>query len=630
MQRYADDLRRAARELSVQSQQLTSVEEAAKETKKESSRRAAELQTLRDRVSTLSASVANVTAERNVARAEAAKLHARLARMSTQLAKSDARRETLEKELAAASLVRLELMSKLLTDENERLSALNKLRHPSAARPRPFLPDSPGTKPFTNESALSPLSVAKSPSTSMLLSLHPDLAFSDDDDEFDFKTADRTARELEERMEHRFPEADRIRPARSPIRLRRRLDVPVVELGKPAITPKAEQEGTTGSEADEQAATMPEDAITASDARPSDHAPSLRVRGGVSGVMGGEDSSMTAGVVGRAASRAEEDLSLPKPAANVKASEELDEICNGETIEASLSPEGSEKAVLSLEKDDVASGASKATGTQDKLTATQENAEKTHFRAADTVVAKSHAEEKPVEALSVTPPKAVDTAETSDIIELPQRTPSARPQDAVLSATTPSLSEQFYELDEIFSTPLGTAETNADVAGLPDDAPSAIRRVAAAFNTVVPARNPVLTPVSDSESLSNLSTVTRLPGVGQFIPTSCFEELGEESVVLGESDELHAQAHVVPNALRSGSWQGFDAGPLSLSRAPWIDTLNPVLQANDDVKSIASALRPAFAEKSQLVSSRWAEVPTPGSHRLRVHGQTPEKTHRSV
>lgn len=98
-----------------------------------------------------------------------------------RLARSEARCKKLEAEVAAASLTRWELLSKLHTDATQRLTAINYLRQPQNGA---LLRDvgSPPSRQFS-EYSLSPIAMAKSPSESCLLSLKPDLSVSDDDND---------------------------------------------------------------------------------------------------------------------------------------------------------------------------------------------------------------------------------------------------------------------------------------------------------------------------------------------------------------------------------------------------------------------------------------------------------------
>lgn len=98
-----------------------------------------------------------------------------------RLARSEARCTKLEAEVAAASLTRWELLSKLHNDTTQRLAAINCLRQPQNGA---LLRDvgSPPSRQFS-EHSLSPIAMPKSPSESCLLSLKPDLSVSDDDDD---------------------------------------------------------------------------------------------------------------------------------------------------------------------------------------------------------------------------------------------------------------------------------------------------------------------------------------------------------------------------------------------------------------------------------------------------------------
>lgn len=527
MQRYADDLRRAARELSVQSQQLTSVEEAAKESRKESTRRAKELQSLKDKVASLTASVETLTKERDTARDEARNLLARLATLSTELAKSDARREILEKEVAAASLVRLELLSKLRTDENERISALNSLRHPAAAKLPAFLHGSPGVPIVTSERALSPMSVAKSPSESMLLSLHPDLNVSDDDDdEFDFKKADRAARELEQRMQRNFHEQGSLdMQSNSAVKIRRTLEVPVVELGKPAI---AVAEGVQA-----ELSRSPQDPLHQITAAPNadQHRKAKTARG------------------------------LPSSQHDVHSA-------------AHASPD----AVMTGGRADEVLGSSDAATTSQEIR---------------NIVG-----------------KVSTSSQLTDTIALVEMTGTGemrRPKPPPMNQLTEPMLLGTGSVGELADSSPVSVETEIDAS-------HALRASTrdTSMNPPEERTNPAGTP-SRSDTVKVVDTSNTLADALTQHPRRAFSTSGSVAFCgLEDGDARTRRAHHPShgevlaarrdaNFRRRGLSLDFDAGPLSLSRAPWVDTLSPLLQEGDDNLSIASVLRPGVAEYSASI-----------------------------
>lgn len=224
MQSYSDELHRAARELTLRYNELTSMREAAKESKQESKRRATELKSLRDTITKLNTQVTSLTEERDQARDTAVELQAKVTDLTTRLARADVRRANLEKELSAATLMRLEVLSQLRTDETQRIRALNRLRQPGGGVVA--APVSPiATRRV--ETQLSPLSVAKSPSESFLANLQPDLDVDSSEDEVDMRALEDMRMELERRMRRALAgqKSDVFR-------------VSTIELGKAAVSSK--------------------------------------------------------------------------------------------------------------------------------------------------------------------------------------------------------------------------------------------------------------------------------------------------------------------------------------------------------------------------------------------------------
>eukprot|EP00177_Eucheuma_denticulatum_P004201 GFKZ01007619.1.p1 GENE.GFKZ01007619.1~~GFKZ01007619.1.p1 ORF type:complete len:1145 (+),score=202.32 GFKZ01007619.1:2024-5458(+) len=232
MQSYSDELHRAARELTLRSNELTSMREAAKESKQESKRRATELKSLRDTIAGLNTQVSLLTEERDQACDTVVKLQAKVTDLTTRLARADVRRASLEKELSAATLMRLEVLSQLRTDETQRIRALNRLRQPGGG-----VVAAPLSPVATRrvDTRLSPLSVAKSPSESFLSKLQPDLDVDSSEDEVDMKALEDMRVELERRMRRALA------GQRSDI-----FRVSNIELGKAAVSAKgiALNEGT--------------------------------------------------------------------------------------------------------------------------------------------------------------------------------------------------------------------------------------------------------------------------------------------------------------------------------------------------------------------------------------------------
>lgn len=553
MQRYANDLRRAAQELSVQSQQLTVVEEAAKESTKQSTRRTKELQTLRDNVASLSATVDSLTDERDAAREKMAFLRVRLDDLSTKLARSDARRDILEKEIAAARLVKLELLSKLRIDETERLSALNSLRHPAATRASLVLQGSPGPHSISSETALSPMAVAKSPSESMLLALHPDLDISDDDeDEFNFRQAERTGRELEANMVRKFPMADRLRPDGSTVGVRRKLDLPDVKLGKPALT--VEVDGTEGIE-DGSSSTKGKSSYENNAAVNRDsELPQVSSDDHLDNSLMKDDSTLQA-------KKADVDSSMDSNVWAVPNSVDLYSVQEPvPLVERQTPPEvyhaRSEPGSAANGRDDMK----------------ERSSEREMFNAGSSVEERS-----PVGAYHA---KRTVLSGQSLVDDVPPA-----------SAIDPTIDENMQQL--------GCNRSPTEVAHFPLSAKGAANELP----------DEIVEPKNIGESSTGLE-------VGlEFSETVPLSISAPPSAVFTEFDEVSAPTNAIDHreqgqnretsldldSQRRRCSRDLDREMLSLNRAPWIDTLNPKLQNSDEGMSIASILQPAITQTSSCI-----------------------------
>eukprot|EP00178_Gracilaria_changii_P004088 TRINITY_DN162_c0_g1_i10.p1 TRINITY_DN162_c0_g1~~TRINITY_DN162_c0_g1_i10.p1 ORF type:complete len:306 (+),score=56.22 TRINITY_DN162_c0_g1_i10:2044-2961(+) len=181
IQKYADDLRNVMRDMQLQTQQLTNVREAARETKKESQRRASELKQLRSAIESLTKQVQHAANEKQALTESLRASQELVTDLRRTLARSEARCKKLQADVTTASLSRWELLSRLHTDTTQRLAAFDHLRKPQNP---PLLRDSssPPSRQLS-EHSLSPTIIAKSPSGSCLLSLRPDLTVSEDEEE---------------------------------------------------------------------------------------------------------------------------------------------------------------------------------------------------------------------------------------------------------------------------------------------------------------------------------------------------------------------------------------------------------------------------------------------------------------
>lgn len=546
MQRYADDLRLAAHELSVQSQQLTVVEEAAKESTKQSTRRAKELQTLHDNASALSVTVETLTAERDAAREEVTFLRSRLNDVSTKLARSDARRDILEKEIAAARLVKLELLSKLRIDEDERLSALNSLRRPTALR-APLIPQgSPSTHSITSETALSPLAVAKSPSESMLLSLHPDLEMSDDEEsELNFRQAERAGRELEANMVHKFPLADRLKPENIAFNVRRKLNLPDVKLGKPAVRANAGREE--------------------------------RKHGGISKTAGQSSSHEKTTELNR------------------------DEV----QMDASIRKVGDDTQSLNVRKDGLRRDKTSVNhNAPSNMHSTSHNVrcpdsageEQPLFQTSLRVIEPATAEHAPkelrVESLQLDTGIAIDTTENTSASHSPQ-----------MKSTRISCQPLIDNIDIAIAKNQTTKESRRHSvdAKSPTD-------IATFTSSSSGARSSSMGSGTEVESIRTSENPNE---------PSNFETEGDRFVVLSSCPNSSIRCNLpedvqhknkkenVPisksNTVRRHRSLNFDRDSLSLNRAPWIDTIHPTLQSNEEAMSIAAILHPPIGQTSYCI-----------------------------
>lgn len=190
IQNRSDDLRKLAAQIATQTQQLISARKAATESLRETSRRMSDMSTLRARVTALTEQVSTTTLQRDELTLHVREAGMRATTLAARLAKEETRRAHLERELAAVSLARLELLSKLRAEASQRVSAVDRLR-------RPILftdgaPDSTQLSPAVNtplpadRMPMPPRTVSRSPSDSALLALNPDLALyssSSSDDE---------------------------------------------------------------------------------------------------------------------------------------------------------------------------------------------------------------------------------------------------------------------------------------------------------------------------------------------------------------------------------------------------------------------------------------------------------------
>lgn len=173
---------------------------------------------MRDRIKQLNDLVNTLTKERDTAREEAAALQTKVDDLTTKFARSNVRRTMLEKEVSAASLMRLELLSQIKNDESRRLTALTSLRQPGVKGGLGIaVGGSPGARRM-NVGPLSPLPVSKSPSESFLMNLQPDLDPDSSDDDIDLRELESTRRKLESRMKSGVKKS-----------------APAIDLGKAAI-----------------------------------------------------------------------------------------------------------------------------------------------------------------------------------------------------------------------------------------------------------------------------------------------------------------------------------------------------------------------------------------------------------
>lgn len=119
----ADDLHVLARKFRNQAQQLTSVRQSERESKRDSAKKAKELAALRTRVQALTTSLNSVTAERNTLKSHQTDAEARITRLSEQLAAAQASNQRLRVELEDATEMRWKLTSRIHTDAAQRLHA---------------------------------------------------------------------------------------------------------------------------------------------------------------------------------------------------------------------------------------------------------------------------------------------------------------------------------------------------------------------------------------------------------------------------------------------------------------------------------------------------------------------------
>lgn len=226
------------------------------------------MKTLRDRIKQLTDLVTTLTEERNAARGETADLQAKVEDLTTRLARSDVRRALLEKEVSAASLKRLELLSQLKNDESRRLTALTSLRQPGVKMGLGVAAGGSPRLKRLNVGALSPLPVAKSPSESFLINLQPNLEPDSSDDEVDLRQLEATRKKLESRM-----------------KTTREKGLPVVDLGKAAFENVEDDKATVNPNEDcmQPIMTHPNKTIAAAVQDNADDAIELVVRAETSG-----------------------------------------------------------------------------------------------------------------------------------------------------------------------------------------------------------------------------------------------------------------------------------------------------------------------------------------------------------
>lgn len=230
MQTYANDLRLAAREMTLQSEQLSKTRESAKQSSQEAQQRQTQLKSLHDKVSSLTTENSALTAERDALKSSLASLHNSQKDLTTRLARAEARRTALLAQLAAADVQRLELQAKLRDDDPRRLAALNRLRRPP---PAPSWP-----------SSLSPIHIGKSPSEAQLLSLFPDMSVEPSEQDELVRDFEREALEMETSLEHHV-ELARAHPAFPSIYPSQFSPLPAVQLGAPALDAAATANATS-------------------------------------------------------------------------------------------------------------------------------------------------------------------------------------------------------------------------------------------------------------------------------------------------------------------------------------------------------------------------------------------------
>lgn len=177
LQTRANELRILASKVGAQARELVNAREAVVETGREARQRAAEVEQLRNKVTSLSQSLNDIKRERDELRAAMADTEGRVADLSARLSRESERAARLDREAASANAARLELLSKLRAEAGNRPAVVDRLRAPVLLNDVDEPEDLQATAVVRNEG--SSCSVVRSTSYSMLISLSPDLAASD-------------------------------------------------------------------------------------------------------------------------------------------------------------------------------------------------------------------------------------------------------------------------------------------------------------------------------------------------------------------------------------------------------------------------------------------------------------------
>lgn len=170
--------------------------QTAKESNDQVQRRNQEFASLRAETAHLKSLVAQLKTQNDSLATDAAVQVAAAEDLRRRLSASERAKQQLERDVTDTRDRHLELVSRMHVDDRQRVSALNRLRRPrqyhypsSNDSPDALAPDTPSPAPSSDAGAphipLAAIAVAKSPSESFLLGLHPNLAPDASDDEID-------------------------------------------------------------------------------------------------------------------------------------------------------------------------------------------------------------------------------------------------------------------------------------------------------------------------------------------------------------------------------------------------------------------------------------------------------------